>query len=38
MMIFDLDGTLSLVKDRKKYIKQAKPDWDKFFKSCYRSI
>ena len=34
MMIFDLDGTLSLVKDRKKYIKQAKPDWDKFYKSC----
>ena len=34
MIIFDLDGTLSLVGNREKYIKQTKPDWDKFFKSC----
>ena len=34
MIIFDLDGTLSLVGNREKYIKQSNPDWNKFFKSC----
>ena len=32
--IFDLDGTLSIVGDRIKYLNQDKPDWDAFYDEC----
>jgi len=34
MMVFDLDGTLSLVGDRIKLLQQAKKDWDAFYEAC----
>lgn len=35
MIVFDIDGTLSIPGDRLKYIHQAKPaDWDAFFEAC----
>jgi acid phosphatase class B len=34
MIIFDIDGTLSIVGDRIKYLNQEKKDWDSFYKAC----
>lgn len=34
MIIFDLDGTLSIVGDRVKYLMQEKIDWDSVYKTC----
>ena len=34
MIIFDLDGTLSIVGDRVKYLQQELPDWDAFYEAC----
>lgn len=34
MIIFDLDGTLSLVGNRVKYLEQFPKDWDSFYESC----
>ncbi len=34
MIIFDLDGTLSIVGDRVKYLRQPKKDWDSFYEAC----
>ena len=36
MIIFDLDGTLSIVGDRIKYLERptAKKDWDAFYSHC----
>ncbi len=33
-VIVDIDGTISKVGDRKKYIESEKKDWDKFYKAC----
>ena len=32
--IFDIDGTLSLVGDRAKYLQQSPKDWDSFYNAC----
>ena len=34
MIIFDLDGTLSIVGDRLKYLQGPKKDWDSFYEAC----
>jgi hypothetical protein len=34
MIIFDIDGTLSIVGDRLKYLNQKKKDWDSFYSAC----
>lgn len=34
-IIFDLDGTLSIVGERIKYLKQKKKDWDAFYQSSF---
>lgn len=34
MVVFDLDGTLSIVGDRKQFLKQLPKDWDSFFEAC----
>jgi acid phosphatase class B len=34
IVIFDIDGTLSIVGDRLKYLEQASPDWDAFYGAC----
>jgi len=34
MYIFDIDGTLSVVGDRIKYLQQDKKDWDSFYDAC----
>lgn len=34
-VIVDIDGTISKVGDRIKYLKQDNPDWDKFYDSCF---
>lgn len=31
MIVFDIDGTLSIPGDRLKYIQQPKKDWDSFY-------
>lgn len=36
MLIFDLDGTLSLVGDRIKFITQKKKDYDAFYDACHK--
>lgn len=34
MTVFDLDGTLSIVGDRMKYLTQPKKNWDAFYEAC----
>ncbi len=34
MIIFDLDGTLSIVGDRVECLKSNPPDWDSFYDRC----
>lgn len=34
IIVFDLDGTLSLVGDRVKYLQQEPKDWDLFYNAC----
>ena len=34
IIVFDLDGTLSIVGDRIKYLQQEPKDWDSFFNNC----
>ena len=34
MYIFDIDGTLSIVGERLKYLNQNKKDWDAFYEAC----
>lgn len=33
-VIFDIDGTLSVVGDRVKHLQKDKPDWDSFYNEC----
>lgn len=35
IVIVDIDGTVAKVGDRLKYLKHAKPDYDKFYASCF---
>ena len=34
IVIFDIDGTLSIVGDRLKYLQLIPPDWDAFYNAC----
>lgn len=34
MYIFDIDGTLSIVGDRIKYLQQTPKNWDAFYEAC----
>lgn len=34
MIVFDLDGTLSIVGDRLKYLEGPKKNWDSFYEAC----
>ena len=34
MIVFDLDGTLSIVGDRLKYLQQTPKNWDAFYAAC----
>ena len=34
MIIFDMDGTLSIVGDRVKYLTQNPKDWNSFYEAC----
>lgn len=33
-VVFDIDGTLSLVGDRVRLLQQSPPDWDEFYARC----
>ena len=35
MIIVDIDGTISKVGERLKYLLQAKKDWDSFYNDCF---
>ena len=35
IVIVDIDGTISKVGDRLKYLQMKNPDWDKFYNSCF---
>lgn len=35
IIIVDIDGTISKVGDRLKYLQQDKPDWDSFYNACF---
>jgi acid phosphatase class B len=35
MIIVDIDGTISKVGDRIKYLKQSPKDWDSFYNACF---
>lgn len=34
IVVFDIDGTLSIVGDRLKYLQLDPPDWDAFYDAC----
>ncbi len=34
VVVFDIDGTLSIVGNRLKYLKLSPPDWDAFYDAC----
>lgn len=34
IVVFDIDGTLSIVGDRLKYLQSTPPDWDAFYSAC----
>ena len=34
IVIFDIDGTLSIVGDRVKYLQLDPPDWEAFYRAC----
>ncbi len=34
IVIFDIDGTLSIVGDRLKYLQETPPNWDAFYGAC----
>ncbi len=34
IVVFDIDGTLSIVGDRLKYLQLDPPDWDAFYNAC----
>lgn len=38
LILFDLDGTLSILGDRLKYLKSGKEDWDSFFEACTEDL
>ena len=33
-IVFDIDGTLSLVGDRVKHLSETPPNWDRFYERC----
>lgn len=33
-VVFDIDGTLSIVGDRLKYLQETPPNWDAFYGAC----
>jgi uncharacterized HAD superfamily protein len=35
IVVVDIDGTVSKVGERLKYLKSKKPNWDKFYDSCF---
>ena len=35
IILVDIDGTISKVGDRLKYLQQDKPDWDNFYEDCF---
>jgi hypothetical protein len=35
IVIVDIDGTVSKVGDRLKYLNQSPPDWDSFYGNCF---
>lgn len=35
IIVVDIDGTLSIVGERLKYLKQSPKDWDAFYDSCF---
>jgi hypothetical protein len=35
IVIVDIDGTISKVGDRIKYLKQDPKDWESFYKDCF---
>lgn len=35
IVVVDIDGTVSKVGDRLKYLKRDKPNWDRFYDSCF---
>ena len=34
IVVFDIDGTLSIVGDRLKYLQETPPNWDAFYDAC----
>ena len=36
LYVFDIDGTLSLVEDRLKYLEQNPKNWDSFYDACWQ--
>lgn len=35
IVVVDIDGTISKIGDRLKYLKQDPPDWDSFYNDCF---
>ena len=35
IVIIDIDGTISKVGDRLKYLQQTPTDWDSFYEACF---
>lgn len=35
MIVVDVDGTITIVGDRLKYLEQSPKGWDKFYESCF---
>lgn len=38
VVIFDLDGTISLCEHRRKFITNGNKDWDKFYSECVHDL
>jgi hypothetical protein len=36
MIVFDIDGTLSIVGNRVKYLQQEPKNWDAFYSACWQ--
>ena len=38
MIVFDIDGTLSIVGDRLKYLQETPKNWDAFYAACSEDL
>ena len=38
IVVIDIDGTLCVVGDRRKYMEQDQPDWDAFYRDDFDDL